>query len=744
MESKIKTLTKIHYTACLVSLVVVTIVLFAEMPVNAADTNLANGITVDSPLDTGDGNIGDGICDDGDGNCTLRAAIEEANTNPDSSLITFAILGGGVQTIQPATVLPGITEQTIIDGYTQPGSVENSAISPRPFNGTLQIEIDGSLVASGNTGFSFAPGSDGSAIRGLAIGNFNGSTAIMLEAENVEIQGNYIGTNALGTLARPNEVGVSHNSAPNGTLGTMLGGLDPEDRNIISGNTAGSTAAGAYPVTGWVVQGNYVGLAADGISAIENSNTAGSGAFSIDDCSDVLVGGTVVGATNVISGNASFGIAPHNSPNTTISGNLIGTDWTGTNAVPNATVGIALSGDQTGTVIGGTAQTARNVVSGNTAGGIVSGSSGMLAIEGNIIGLDTTGHTPLPNGFGVILADDSVVGGSNAARNVISGNAAFNVSVQGTLLASSGAEVSGNYIGTNIDGQILSGITAVQGEGVRVSANVADALIGGVGKGNLIAGNRGNGVAVRSLTEIVNLGGATISPAKVSIVSNQIAGNIPGGSVAGSEGLGIDLYNATIENIFASGLPADIQADSYANLGVTANDPTDSDTGPNNFMNFPVLRSIMQNGNQAVIQFDLDAADSPTDEYRVEFFANDFADESGHGEGQEFIGATTVSNGVNLQASFAAPNNLAGKYVSATTTAVDSTTRSGFGSTSELSAILFAQNSESNVVNNGLASTGRSAPLLAMASLLTVILNVTLLKLRHTKYYKFNSRGTYQ
>ncbi|MGD8689017.1 MAG: choice-of-anchor Q domain-containing protein [Gammaproteobacteria bacterium] len=55
--------------------------------VQATDTDFTDGITVDSVLDAADSNPGDGICDDGAGNCTLRAAIQEANLNPGEDII---------------------------------------------------------------------------------------------------------------------------------------------------------------------------------------------------------------------------------------------------------------------------------------------------------------------------------------------------------------------------------------------------------------------------------------------------------------------------------------------------------------------------------------------------------------------------------------------------------------------------------------------------------------------------------
>ena len=68
----------------------------------------------------GDSNPGDLICDDGSGNCTLRAALEEANAIAGKDSIAFNIEGEGPHTFQPATFYPGIVDPVIIDGTTEP------------------------------------------------------------------------------------------------------------------------------------------------------------------------------------------------------------------------------------------------------------------------------------------------------------------------------------------------------------------------------------------------------------------------------------------------------------------------------------------------------------------------------------------------------------------------------------------------------------------------------------------------
>lgn len=691
--------------------------------VEAADSDFSDGITVDSTLDAPDADGGtNGTCDDGSGNCTFRAALQEANNNADLSTIEFNISGSGVHTITLGSILPDITEQTVIDGYSEPGASPNTAMAPNPLTGTLTVEINGSGVGSSNPILRFSGNADDSELHGVVLNNSQGG-AIVADADNVIVAGNYIGTNAAGTAAATNNgPAITTNNA---STDVQLGGLTPAERNLISGNEDGS-----YPNTRWVIQGNYVGVAKDGVTAIPNSTNGGSGAFSIDNCSDTQVGGTQAGAVNVVSGNNSHGIAPDNSPGTKIEGNLVGTDYTGLIAVPNGS-GIVISGDQTGSSIGGSTSAARNIVSGNTIAGILSGSTSTddadrLSITGNYVGLDINGTNALPNGVGILASGSDVIGGTTSERNVVAGNTYFNVSLQGLGGPQSDSRITGNYIGTNAAGNIDGAITAVQGEGIRISALANDNLI----SGNRIAGNRGSGVAVRSY----NVTGAIpnpYTPTNIAILGNEIYDNVAGGPTPGEPGLGIDLYQAVASSFT---FPADvIDADTYNGFGTNLNDVDDADTSstpdylPNAYMNHPILNSAIQNGTNLSVNLDLDAADT-TDtngNYRIEFFANNAADDSGYGEGQTFLGSALVSNGTNKTASLTLLNgtDLTGKVLSATTTAINNTTESGYGATSEFSPTEAVQvlSAATNTSNGNLANTGQKVISMAVLSSLFIL-----------------------
>src|SRR3978361_898721 len=100
--------------------------------------------------------------------CTLRAALQEANGTPGANNIFFSIPGAGVKTIAPASPLPDVTEAVTIDGYTQPGASANTNSTDAGSNAVLLIFLD----LSPNVNFSgdfFTVKAGPSIIRGLAI-----------------------------------------------------------------------------------------------------------------------------------------------------------------------------------------------------------------------------------------------------------------------------------------------------------------------------------------------------------------------------------------------------------------------------------------------------------------------------------------------------------------------------------------------------------------------------------------------
>ena len=121
-----------------------------------------------------------------------------------------------------------------------------------------------------------------------------------------------------------------------------------------------------------MVLGNFIGTDATGERAVPNS----ADGVLIDGSSNNTIGGTEIGARNVISGNSGAGV--HIDPGATknlVQGNFIGTDATGKRAVPNGADGV-LIGESFNNTIGGTAVGAGNVISYNGGNGVSFSSRG--------------------------------------------------------------------------------------------------------------------------------------------------------------------------------------------------------------------------------------------------------------------------------------------------------------------------------------------------------------------------------
>lgn len=121
---------------------------------------------------------------------SLRQAILDSNANPGGNTISFNVPGPGVKTISPTSPLPTITGSVTIDGYTQPGSSQNTL--PGGNTAVLQIELNGVNAGIGTNGLNISAGN--STVRGLVINRFAGSGISLTTNGNNIITGNFIGT----------------------------------------------------------------------------------------------------------------------------------------------------------------------------------------------------------------------------------------------------------------------------------------------------------------------------------------------------------------------------------------------------------------------------------------------------------------------------------------------------------------------------------------------------------------------
>ncbi len=612
------------------------------------------------------------------GSGSLREAMTNANATVGLDTIVFNIPGSGVKVINLLNALPDIIDPVVIDGATQPG-----------YAGMPLIELDGSLV--GTFGNVLVIKAGGSTVRGLAVGR--SSVGILItNCDNNVIQGNHIGVDATGTASRQNGTGIRLTNSSN----NVIGGVTAAARNVISGNgTDGLEING----NGNVVQGNYIGTNAAGTVEIRNGQRGVHIPSSLH--ANNVIGGTAPGAGNLISGNDE-GIRDEGT-GTTIQGNLIGTDVTGTQAVGNGG-GIVARG--LNAQIGGLTPAARNIISGNGAGVHSEGAGNR--IQGNFIGTDITGTLALGNTHIGVTAANTLIGGTTPeARNIISANGfaqgGFGNIALGSNVFGPGATVQGNYIGTDVTGtKSLKVPGAAIQFGITVFSN--NHVIGGTvaGSHNVISGNDigiqlggfsspPNGVVIQG--NIIGLNAQRTMPLpnlhqgiRFFGADNNIIGGIQSGAantIAFSGLAGITVESGTGNSIRGNsifsngGLGIDI---GFNSSGVTANDLGDLDFGPNNLQNFPVLTSVTSGGGNTTIQGSLNS--TPNTTFHIDFYSNAAVDKSGHGEGALFFNTTQVTTdaGGNATINVTFPLALpAGRVITATATSPN-------GNTSEFSA----------------------------------------------------------
>jgi hypothetical protein len=569
---------------------------------------------------------------------TLRQAIIDANVTLGIDTITFNIGGTGPHIILPtATGLPTITDRTVIDGYSQPGSTPNTLTVG--INATINLQIDGSLT-TGAVGLGV--GADSCVIRGFSIVNWHIGILLSSSAGS-SVQGCFIGVGPNGTSAPGNlnsGVLVSISSR------NLIGGTQPEDRNLISGNDQGILIGGGTCIRNRV-EGNYIGT--DRTGTLSRGNRVG---ITISNGTDSnIVGGTATGAGNLVSGNDEIGIALLSQGNHhSLYGNWVGVNSSGTGLRANGNTGIYI--DNSGyNLIGSGSLAGRNVVAGSVTNILVVGDSGRHnQIIGNYVGTDITG-TAAFNGqsHGIrIDADSNTVGGAALGqRNVIGGHTYYGIWINGPR--------KGNVIRNNLLGIGSDLVTPIpNANGIRIT---------GIGSTNIQIGGKGSGdgnVIRHNAQEGILLDGD---------INNSVLGN----SIASNGGLGIDIWPP----------------------GVNPNDVGDPDTGPNDLQNFPVLTTATDSSGVTLIRGTLNS--QPLQSYYVQIFTNSSGDPSGFGEGSELLDTFTLPVGLSGTASISRtlnPGVPAGTILTATAT------NSG-GSTSEFS--------NSVIVITGIYSTQVSA-----------------------------------
>lgn len=350
---------------------------------------------------------------------------------------------------------------------------------------------------------------------GLRVGGF-GHTVL----------GNYVGVDLAGEKPDPNFDGIFITESRDITVGSVR----PGEGNLISGNQS-------INIDSWGdhtrIFGNIIGLNATGTKAM-NTET-GSNVTLESGVMNTIVGGTTPGERNIIAG-AGFGVvfSDPNSYQCAVIGNYIGTDITGTKAIPNHE-GVLLwtSGNHR---VGGTRAGEGNLICGNQNGIQLNGygvSENILL--GNTIGLGANGK-PLPNDTGISInmgQKHVIIGGYTQAEGnqIYGGTIAMRITDRG---------IQACYIaGNTIDNPGGAGIYFENGSNHNfVQANTLtkwryNAVRVDYGAGNMLRANLHAGSKPQEIILLMEGGnGGLIAPEVTASTPNGFSGKtVPFGRV---------------------------------------------------------------------------------------------------------------------------------------------------------------------------------------------------------------------
>ncbi|MFO0804034.1 MAG: LamG-like jellyroll fold domain-containing protein [Gemmataceae bacterium] len=224
------------------------------------------------------------------------------------------------------------TERNVISGNALDGLlVDLGSANTLIVGNYIGLDATGTLsrgnrhngIAIANGSHSTTVGGSGAGEGNVIAGSGNGAGVLIFNyATNNTVAGNLIGTNAAGTIALANPVGISIIDSS----GNTIGGITAADRNIISGNSGIGIAISGSGAYGNTVAGNSIGTDITGMAVLANN----AGVDIENGAHDNVLGGTAPGAGNLISGNVGTGVTiTGGSAANVVAGNLIGTDANG-------------------------------------------------------------------------------------------------------------------------------------------------------------------------------------------------------------------------------------------------------------------------------------------------------------------------------------------------------------------------------------------------------------------------------
>jgi len=358
-----------------------------NIPVNDGGYDVSKGVWVIHPLSTMPYITKSNILIDG---------TSQTNNNPygpdivldGNKTIDFAFFVYNASNI----TITGFTIQRFIYGIQISGTSSQNNIIKGNYIGVNYNATDtmGNYIGIeliGGTNHNIIGGST-AAESNIVSGNNHIGIRVVQSSYNT-IKGNYVGLNRTGDAALRNYDGISVEGVSQHNL---IGGTATAERNYVSGNVAYGIPVFGAGCNFNVISGNYIGTDVTGSFGIPNTY----GVLFDDGASYNLLGGNSINSRNIISGNSGYGVFIYNmgTQKDTVRNNYIGTDPSGTSAVSNGN-GIVVDGPSYQHTID------NNLISGNLQQGIdihITGSDSNIVIR-NKIGTDVTGTLALPNHY---------------------------------------------------------------------------------------------------------------------------------------------------------------------------------------------------------------------------------------------------------------------------------------------------------------------------------------------------------
>ncbi|MGC1165042.1 MAG: right-handed parallel beta-helix repeat-containing protein [Solirubrobacterales bacterium] len=498
----------------------------------------AERFEVNSTGDEIDAIPGNEFCLTADGGCTLRAAIEESNAleeGEDEIYFDREVFDGGSGgAISLGSTLPTIEgvvsiigECVLVADFVQPcvGVDGPNASDPALIvKDTSNVKIVGLAITGAETG-----------IEVIGTPKFKALSVWL----GVKLDGSAAG-NGTGILLGP------------GSNDSQIG--NEGETNVFAHNTGDGLEI--HGASGARVMGGYFGVGPDGETPAPNGGK-GIEVVSFEGLTTGTTIGTQLspeaaatpacdGGCNVISGAGESGVDLEgdggeelSAATTTIIGNYIGLDASGTAAIPNAFDAIQV-GQAARTTIGGPRDTEVNRFAGGNTAISAGPSANDLVVRGNSIGIGTDGGSLVAPDAGIVI--NSVGLSGPAVEAVVAGNEVRMGGGVAIALEGFGGWIVGNEIA---------------GAGTGISTLDPTEEHGNLIEDNLIEGSTFDGILVESSfneifgNEVVGSGGSGIRlEGASSLFGFGVSGNVVGGNadadenlIAGSGGAAIEISN---------------------------------------------------------------------------------------------------------------------------------------------------------------------------------------------------------